>query len=58
MRSRKFSLKICGNIRKFSAEIGTQCGKLNLKMLPVRADNVDEPIVDIQTHEHLIKLHH
>ena len=41
MRSGKFRLKMCSKSGKFSAEIGIQCGKFNLKMLPVRTDYVD-----------------
>ena len=33
MGSEKFSLKMCNKSGKLSAEIGIECGKLNLKML-------------------------
>ena len=42
--SGKFSLKMCSKSGKLSAEIGIQCGKPNLKMLPVRTDFVDGQI--------------
>ena len=39
-----FSLKMCSKSGKFRAEIGVQCGKASLKMLPVKTDDVYEQI--------------
>ena len=56
MGSGKFRFKMCSKSGKFSAEIGIQCGKFNLKMLPVRADYADghvgSPIPLVVAHDY------